>query len=174
MCETVARVFAAPCRRPRARLLRCAPPTRARRVPPPRVVVAPRVAPPARRPPPSSWPTATATKKIYKRREGDDDARGGGSVHGHDVRAGTMRGGATRAGRRRGAQPHTECAPPIGHRPARTVVHLGVWALQSVDSQSESPQQESRRIPIQLSPESARLRVNNWRIVYFSARISRI
>ena len=51
--------------------------------------------------------------------------------------------GATRAGRRRGAQPHIECAPNIGHLPARTVVDLDVWTLQSVDSQSESPQQES-------------------------------
>jgi hypothetical protein len=49
---------------------------------------------------------------------GGDNARGGGSVHGHDARLGTIRG-ATRAGRRREAQPHTECAPPIGHRPAR-------------------------------------------------------
>jgi len=45
LCETVSRVVAAPRRRPLARLLRGAPPTRARRIAPARVVVAPRVAP---------------------------------------------------------------------------------------------------------------------------------
>ena len=54
---------------------------------------------------------ATATQKRCKRREGDDDARGGGKVHGHDARVGTMRG-LTRVRRRRGAQPLTQCAPP--------------------------------------------------------------
>ena len=59
------------------------------------------------------------------------------------MRARARCGGATRARRRRGAQLHTECAPPIGHLPARTVVDLDVWSVQSVDSQSESPQQGS-------------------------------
>jgi len=58
-------------------------------------------------------------------------------------------GGATRARRRRGAQPHIECAPPIGQLPARSVVNLDVWIFYSVDSQSESSQQES---PINFRP----------------------
>jgi hypothetical protein len=150
MCETVPRVFAALRRRPRARLLPGAPPLRARRIPPARVVVAPRVAP------------SSASSPFLIVADGN-----GNQTEIQATRAGRRRarwarcGVATRAGRRHGAQPHTEYAPLIGHRPARTVVHFDVWALPSVDSQSESPEQETRRITIQLSPKRARLRVNN-------------
>ena len=107
----VPRVVASPRRRPvfsgARRTQRSSPPPRARRRcrarrPPTRVVPLPHRGRRQR---------ATATTKKCKRREGDDDARGGGKVHGHDARVGTMRG-LTRVGRRRGAQPLTQCAPP--------------------------------------------------------------
>ena len=163
MFETVPRVVASPRRRPRARLLRGAPPPRARRIPPARVVVAPRVVALARRPPPSSWPTATATKKKYERRDGGGRQRPRWwqrtwprRALGHDT------GGDARRTTTRGTAAHRMCSP---HRPS---------PCASVDSQSESPEQETRRMPIQLSPERARLRINNSRIFYFSARLSRI
>ena len=167
MCETVPRVVAAPRPRPRARLLRGAPPPRASYPP------CARSRPPARRPPRASFPSLLVADGNGNQKE-IQATRGGRRRARWWQRTWPRRGGATRAGRRRGAQPHTECAPPIGHRPARTVVHLDVWALQNVDSQSESPEQETRRMPIQLSPERARLRINNSRIFYFSARLSRI
>ena len=80
-------------------------------------------------------------QKRCKRREGNDDTRGGGNVDGNDARVGKMRG-ATRVGRRRGAQPHTQCAPPSSPRPSPCAHSSQLNGLQSVDIQSECPQQE--------------------------------
>jgi len=148
MPRGVPRVVAPPRRRPVFSWARRPP----RASSPPARVVSPRARRRrrARRPPPrASSPSLIVAdgnaerqpQKRCKRREGNDDTRGGGNVDGHDARVGKMRG-ATRVGRRRGAQPHTQCAPPSSPRPSPCAHSSQLNGLQSVDSQSECPQQE--------------------------------
>ena len=120
------------------------------RLPPARVVSPPRASSSSHASPPQRVvPLPHRGRRQRQPKRDTSDARGTTTravvaAYMVTARARARCGGATRAGRRRGAQPHIECAPP--HRPspcARTVVDLDVWTFQSVDSQSESPQQLS-------------------------------
>jgi len=99
MCETVPLVVAGPRRRPRARLLRGAPPPRARCIHPARVVVAPRVAPPR------VVPLPHRDRRQRRPNRDTSDARGPTTramvaAFMATTRARARCGGATRAGRR--------------------------------------------------------------------------
>jgi hypothetical protein len=113
MCESVPRVVAPPRRLPRARLLRGAPPPHARRLFP----RARRVAPVT--PPGVIVPLPHRGRRQPYGNQIDVQATRGGRRARWGQRTWPRCGVATRAGRRWGAQPHIECAPPIGHLPAR-------------------------------------------------------
>jgi len=132
---------------PSSRLLRGAPHP-ALVVPPPRASSLPRPSPPTRvvpLPHRGRRQRATATtKKLQATRGGRRRAGWGQSTWPRRAR-GDDAGVDARRTTTRGTASHTMCSP-LGHLPARTVDNLNDWLrLQSVDvnSQSESPQQES-------------------------------